>query len=203
MDEKVKFTEDSYEKALIDLFIELGYEYECGYILGDRDEELPYYDGLVWKCLQRLNPQLGETGIENLLNTVTYIEGGSLLQKNETFTKWLQNGVIVENEENEENSKYRNVTARIVDFDNIENNDFRIVNQWTVEEKSRKRCDIVVFLNGLPIVVIELKSPSNESVDDDDAFNQIKTYQREIPSLFGYNCFNVTQVSEVKLYNII
>ena len=188
MDEKVKFTEDSYEQAVIKLFTELGYEYECGYDLEGRDEELPYYDGLLLKCLQRLNPQLGETGIENLLNTVTWIEGGSLLQKNETFTKWLQNGVIVENEENGE---YRNVTARIVDFDNIENNDFRIVNQWTVEEKSRKRCDIVVFLNGLPIVVIELKSPSNESVDDDDAFNQIKTYQREIPILFGYNCFNV------------
>ena len=120
MDEKVKFTEDSYEKALIDLFTELGYEYECGYDLGDRDEELPYYDALVLKCLQRLNPQLGETGIENLLNTVTYIEGGSLLQKNETFTKWLQNGVIVEDEVNGE---YRNLTARIVDFDNVENND--------------------------------------------------------------------------------
>ena len=105
MDEKVKFTEDSYEKAVIKLFTELGYEYECGYDLDDRDEELPYYDGLLLKCLQRLNPQLGETGIENLLNTVTYIEGGSLLQKNETFTKWLQNGVIVENEENEENGE--------------------------------------------------------------------------------------------------
>ena len=54
MDEKVKFTEDSYEKAVIKLFTELGYEYECGYDLDDRDEELPYYDGLVLKCLQRL-----------------------------------------------------------------------------------------------------------------------------------------------------
>ena len=188
MDEKVKFTENSYEQALIDLFKELGYEYDCGYDLEGRNEDLPYYDGLVLECMQQLNPQLGETGIENLLNTVTWIEGGSLLQKNETFTKWLQNGVIVEDEVDGE---YRNLTARIVDFDHIENNDFRIVNQWTVEEKSRKRCDIVVFLNGLPIVVIELKSPSNKSVDDDDAFNQIKTYQREIPCLFGYNCFNV------------
>ena len=97
MGENSRFTEKTFEQALIDLFKELGYEYECGYNLENRDEELPYYDGLLLKCLQRLNPQLGETGIENLLNTVTYIEGGSLLQKNDTFTKWLQNGVIVEN----------------------------------------------------------------------------------------------------------
>lgn len=188
MGEKLKFTEDSYEQALIGLFKELGYEYDCGYELERTDEEQPYYDGLVQKCLQRLNPRLGETGMDNLLNMVTWMEGSSMMQKNETFTSWLQNGITVEDEVD---GGYRNVTARIVDYDNIDNNDFRIVNQWTVEGKSRKRCDMVVFLNGLPIVVVELKSPSNENVEDDDAYHQIKTYQREIPQLFGYNCFNV------------
>ena len=173
---------------MISLFQELGYEYDCGYELERLDEEQPYYDGLVLKGLYRLNPQIGETGIDNLLNTVTWIDGSSMMQKNETFTDWIQNGITIEDEVDGE---YRNVTARIVDYDNIDNNDFRIVNQGTVEGTSRKRCDIVVFLNGLPIVVIELKSPSNESVEDDDAYNQIKTYQREIPALFGYNCFNV------------
>ena len=90
-----KFDENAYEQTLISLFQELGYEYDCGYELDRLDEEQPYYDGLVLKCLQRLNPQLGETGIDNLLDTVTWIDGGSMMQKNETFTDWIQNGITI------------------------------------------------------------------------------------------------------------
>lgn len=81
--------------------------------------------------------------------------------------------------------------CKLIDFEHPENNDFRIVNQWTVEEYEKKRPDIVVFVNGLPLVVIELKSPSNETVGEDDAYNQIKKYQKVIPCIFTYNCFNV------------
>lgn len=184
---RIQFTEDTFERALIDLFSEMGYNYQCGYDL-ERDESDPCLQDVLHKWMPKLNPRLGSEGLDNLYATLADVDGNGLLQRNERFLDWLQNGVSVEDNVNGE---YRHVTARLVDYDNIDNNDFTIVNQWTVDEFSRKRCDIVVFVNGLPVVVIELKSPSNDSVGNDDAYNQIKTYQREIPCLFTYNCFNV------------
>ena len=81
--------------------------------------------------------------------------------------------------------------VKIVDFENIENNSFTVINQWTIIEYSNKRPDVIVFVNGLPVVVFELKSPSREETDASDAFLQLKTYQKEIPSLFTYNAFCV------------
>ncbi|MCQ2148462.1 MAG: type I restriction endonuclease subunit R, partial [Bacteroidales bacterium] len=181
------FTEDTYEKALIALFEELGYEYECGYDI-DRDHRMPCYEPILEASISKVNKGISPYGIGEVMKKIHTIEAGSLIQNNEVFMDYLQNGVPVEDRTKD---GFRTVNARLIDYDNIRNNDFRVVNQWTVEEYKQKRCDMVVFINGLPLVVIELKSPSNESVEEDDAFNQIKQYQTQIPTLFTYNCFSV------------
>jgi len=186
---KTTFTEDSYEKVLIALFQELGYHYECGYDI-ERDYRNPLHEEYLEGALSRINKSISSYGINELLKTIKSIDGANLLQKNEKFMDMLQNGVSVEDRQND--GTFRHVLAKLIDFEHPEANDFRIVNQWTVDEYEKKRPDLVVFVNGLPLVVMELKSPSSEAVGDDDAYNQIKKYQQVIPCLFQYNCFNVT-----------
>lgn len=181
------FTEDSYEQTLISLFQDMGYHYECGYDI-ERDFTNPLYEDYLQASLMRINKGLSAHGLSELLNHARQIEAASLIQRNELFMDYLQNGIAVEDKQGNE---YRHTLAKLIDFENVENNDFRVVNQWTVEEYEHKRPDIVVFVNGLPLVVIELKSPSSEAVGEDDAYNQIKNYQDKIPCLFTYNCFNV------------
>lgn len=184
---KIAFTEDSYEQALIALFQKMGYHYECGYEI-ERDYRNPLHETYLEGALSRVNKGVTSYGISELLKRIKNIDGSSLIQQNETFIDYLQNGVSVEDCQN---GVYRDVLLKLIDFEHPSANLFQIVNQWTVDEFSKKRCDLVVFVNGLPLVVIELKSPSNEGVGEEDAYNQIKTYQKEIPSLFVYNCFNV------------
>jgi len=185
----LNFTEDSYEQTLIALFKDLGYQYECGYEI-ERDYSDPLYEDYLEVSLSRINPGVSAYGINELLKTIKQIDGTNLLQKNEAFMNYLQNGVSVEDKLKD--GSFRNTLCKLIDFDNVANNDFHIINQWTVEEYETKRCDMIVFINGLPLVVIELKSPSSEAVGEDDAYNQIKNYQDKIPCLFTYNCFNVT-----------
>ena len=181
------FTENSYEQAIIALFGEMGYRYECGYDI-ERDPRNPLYEEVLMASLRRVNPGMTEYALGELVKQLKEIDGADLVARNETFTDYLQNGMPVEDKVKGE---YRTVNAKLIDYDHPEKNDFRIVNQWTVEEFATKRCDLVVLVNGLPLVVMELKSPTNEGVGEDDAYNQIKKYQKQIPSLFVYNAFNV------------
>jgi len=182
------FTEDSYEQALIALFERLGYDYERGCDLERDPRQVCLVDELE-AALRRLNPTATDEVVSDALRLLTSIHEGTLELRNETFTDYMQNGVEV---------KYvdegRNKTAllRVVDFDCVETNRFKVVNQFRVEEFGHIRCDMVVFVNGLPIVVVELKSPSNDNVEEDDAYLQIKKYQQKCPSLFVYNAFSVT-----------
>ena len=184
----MSFAEDNYEKAIIELFQdELGYSYQYGPdIVRDYTEPL-YFDELE-PALIRINPLLPEGAIQEALNKLKHFENGSILQKNEVFMNYLQNGIEVSYFHDGEHLAG---LVKIVDFDNIENNSFTIINQWTIIEYSNKRPDVIVFVNGLPVVVFELKSPSREETDASDAFLQLKTYQKEIPSLFTYNAFCV------------
>ena len=184
----MSFAEDNYEKAIIELFQdELGYSYQYGPdIVRDYTEPL-YFDELE-AALIRINPLLPEGAIQEALNKLKHFENGSILQKNEVFMNYLQNGIEVSYFHDGEHLAG---LVKIVDFDNIENNSFTIINQWTIIEYSNKRPDVIVFVNGLPVVVFELKSPSREETDASDAFLQLKTYQKEIPSLFTYNAFCV------------
>ena len=181
------FTENSYEQAIIALFEQMGYLYECGYDV-ERDPRNPLHEEVLRASLRRINPTLTAHGIDEMMKVLKDIEGADLVAQNETFTDYLQNGLPVEDKVGGE---YRTVNARLIDYDRPEANDFRIVNQWTVEEYATKRADLVVMVNGLPLVVMELKSPTNEGVGEDDAYNQIKAYQKQIPCLFVYNAFNV------------
>ena len=183
-----QFTEDSYEQTLIELFQRMGYQYECGYDV-ERDYREPFYREDLMKALRWLNPQLPQDVIEEAIRKLTNNNDGGYVQRNETFMEWLQNGIniprVVDGREVTE-------TVSLMDFEHPDANKLKVVNQWRVEDIEPIRCDMVVMVNGLPLVVIELKSPSNDDVDEDDAYNQLQHYMQKCPTLFAYNAFCVT-----------
>lgn len=191
-----KFTEDAYEQVLIALFRdELGYAYECGYEV-ERDYREPFYRADLVASMRRLNPSLPADVVSEGIKKLTHISIGTLEQNNEQFTLWMQNGLEVGYLQDGEE---RTTLMRLIDYERPERNLFKVVNQWRVEEYKNKRCDMVVMVNGLPLVVVELKSAVSEDATIDDAYKQIKNYQQSIPSLFSYNAFNViSDMSETR-----
>ncbi len=188
MTTKNTFTEDAYEQALIALLRdELGYDYEYGYDV-ERDVREPYHRADLEASLRKLNPQCKPGVIAEAIRKLTNISEGTLLQNNERFIQWLQGGMEVSYQEL---GATRTALLRLVDYLDIRQNTFKVVNQWTVDEIAKKRCDMVVMLNGLPVVVIELKSATAENATVEDAYKQIKNYQQVLPTLFAYNAFNV------------
>lgn len=191
----IKFNEDAYEQVLISLFEGLGYEYECGYDV-ERDYSEPYYRDDLEASIRRLNPQYDNSVIEEGIRNITNFELASMEEKNEKVTLWMQGGMEVNYQEGGET---KTVLLKLVDYTNLNNNRFKVVNQWRVEGEQTKRCDMVVMLNGLPIVVVELKSAISEGADIHDAYMQIRNYQQAIPSMFNYNAFNViSDMTETK-----
>ena len=191
-----KFTENAYEQTLIALFRdELGYAYECGYEV-ERDYREPFYRADLLVSMRRLNPSLPADAMEQGIKQITNISIGTLEQNNEQFTLWMQNGLEVGYLQDGEE---RTTLMRLIDYERPERNLFKVVNQWRVEEYKNKRCDMVVMVNGLPLVVVELKSAVSEDATIDDAYKQIKNYQQSVPSLFSYNAFNViSDMSETR-----
>lgn len=191
-----KFTEDAYEQTLIALFRdELGYAYECGYEV-ERDYREPFYRADLLVSMRRLNPSLPADVVSEGIKKLTHISIGTLEQNNEQFTLWMQNGLEVGYLQDGEE---RTALMRLIDYERPERNLFKVVNQWRVEEYKNKRCDMVVMVNGLPLVVVELKSAVSEDATIDDAYKQIKNYQQSVPSLFSYNAFNViSDMSETR-----
>lgn len=191
-----KFTEDAYEQTLIALFRdELGYAYELGYDV-ERDIREPFHRADLETSLRRLNPGLPDDVLAEGIKTIATISEGTLEQNNETFIMWMQEGMDVKLKQNGDE---RTVLMRLIDFDRPERNLFKVVNQWRMEEYKNKRCDMVVMVNGLPLVVVELKSAVAEDANIDDAYLQIRNYQQSIPSLFTYNAFNViSDMSETR-----
>ena len=215
------FSEETYEQALIELFRELGFRYEYGPDI-ERDYCNPLLDDVLQESLQRINPTLPQSAIEDAIKKLHQIEGSSLYECNFKFTQMMQYGVEVtftgselpydfqeegeepvltlretlsfygrENERVETQQGQKTRIVSLIDFEHPSRNDFLVVNQYTVQELDTKRPDIVVFVNGLPLVVIELKSPSREETDASEAYLQLRNYQKFIPSLFTYNAFNV------------
>lgn len=192
-----RFTEDSYEQALIDLFMDLDYEYEYGPNM-ERDYREPVdkkelHNELAWingweDYANNLPDDVYDQIIGEAVRKVTSINEGTLEQRNEQFMDYLQNGVEVKFQYE---GKERTEIVKLIDFKNPSRSKFKVVNQYSVEEFGKIRCDLVVFVNELPLVVIELKSPSRDETDDEDAFRQIKQYQQKCPSLFVYNAFSV------------
>ena len=184
----VLFTEADYENSIIELFRnELGYDYVYGPEV-ERDFHSPLYEEVLLDALRRLNPALPEDAVQDAWFKLKNFENGELVQKNKVFMDYLQNGVPVRYFEDGEE---RAALAYLADYKNPANNSFIVANQWTFIENSNKRPDIIVFLNGLPVVVVELKSPSREDTDASEAYRQLRNYMLEIPSMFIYNAICV------------
>ena len=181
------YTEADYENSIIELFQNMGYQYLYGPDV-EREFNSPLYEVELVSALQRLNPDMPSDAINDALFKLKNFENAEIVQKNEVFMDYLQHGVEVRYTVK---SEERAGLVYLVDYDNSSNNSFIVANQWTFIENSNKRPDILLFLNGLPIVLIELKSPSREETDASEAYLQIRNYIHEIPSMFIYNCICV------------
>lgn len=182
------YTEADYENSVIELFRnDLGYEYIYGSDI-ERDFYNPLYEDVLLDFLYRLNRNLPDDAIQDALFKLKNFENGELVQKNAAFMDYLQNGIpvryFVDGEE-------RSSIVYLVDYKNPDNNSFIIANQWTFIENSNKRPDVILFLNGLPVVLVELKSPSREETDASEAYRQLRNYMQEIQSMFIYNAICV------------
>ncbi|WP_022852665.1 type I restriction endonuclease subunit R [Thermodesulfatator atlanticus] len=137
------------------------------------------------EAVYRLNSNVSVQALEDAIRKVLHPDSPDLILNNRAFHRMLVDGVEVEVLKDGE---VRGERVVLVDFENPENNDWLVVNQFTVQEgQNIRRPDVVVFLNGLPIAVIELKNPADEEATIWTAFNQLQTYKQEIPSLFVYN----------------
>lgn len=182
------YTEADYENSVIELFRnDLGYEYAYGPDI-ERDFYSPLYEEVLLDSLYRLNRGLPDDAIQDALFKLKNFENGELVQKNAVFMDYLQNGIpvryFVDGEE-------RSSIVYLVDYKNPDKNSFIVANQWTFIENSNKRPDVILFLNGLPVVLVELKSPSREETDASEAYRQLRNYMIEIPSMFIYNAICV------------
>ena len=182
------FTENNYENSVVQLLESMGYTHIYGPDLSDRNYESPLFEEELNDSIHRLNPKLNDQAIADALNKVHRFENADLIQKNRLFMDYLQNGIPVRYWENGEQ---KSDICYLVDYKNPDNNSFVVANQWTFIENSNKRPDILIFLNGLPVVLMELKSPSREETNASEAYSQIKNYMHEIPSMFIYNAFCV------------
>lgn len=181
------FTEADYENSIIELFQSMDYTYVYGPDI-ERDFKSPLYDDVLNQYIYRLNPSLPDDAVQDALYKLKNFENGELVQKNAVFMDYLQNGVPVRYLEKGEE---RSGIVYLVDYKNPDNNSFIVANQWTFVENSNKRPDLILFLNGLPVVLMELKSPSREETNASEAYLQIRNYIHEIPSMFIYNCICV------------
>lgn len=182
------FTEADYEKSVIELFQNLGYSYIYAPEL-ERDYSCPVLESTLQDCLVKINRNLPYAAIMEAIGKLRDFDAGSLLQRNEIFMNYMQNGIPVKYVEAGEE---RTNIVYLIDYDNVDHNDFCVLNQFTyIENGNNRRPDVIVFVNGLPLVVIELKSPSKDEVGAENAYHQIRNYIHDIPSLFIYNAFCV------------
>jgi len=192
----MKITEDQLEQQCLGWFQELNYQYQDGPTIspdGDAPERDDYHQvvlqGRLLRQLERLNPQLPADVLAQVVSTVVNPPTPVLIKNNQSFHRFLIEGVPVEYSAAVEGGRETRYShAQLIDFTNPDNNDFLVVNQFTLSgKKGKRRPDIVVFINGLPMAVIELKNPVDNSSDIWSAFNQLQTYKDETPELFMFN----------------
>ena len=181
-------SEEAYENSIRELFEELGYTHVYGPDMETRDFTSPLYEVVLTNSLHQINPNLPDEAINEALFKLKNFENAELAQKNAVFMDYLQNGITVRYTEKDEP---RDTIVYLIDYENPDNNSFIIANQWTFIENSEKRPDVLLFINGLPLVLMELKSPSREETDASEAYRQIQNYKHEIPSMFIYNAICV------------
>lgn len=188
----MKITEEQFENHLLGILADLGYVYENGYEIApdtDRAERKDYREvvllGRLSERLAAFNPNIPAAAIEDAIAQITRPNFPSLIQNNRKFHRRLRDGVKVQFQEDGETKAD---FVRIIDFENVENNEFLAVNQFSIKgAKSTKRPDIIIFINGLPIAVLELKNPADINTTIYDSYKQLQTYKEEISDLFIFN----------------
>ena len=181
-----QFNESVIEEAALDWLAGLGYEIQHGPDLPRSDYSEVVFSGRLRNALQRINPEIPGDAINEAVRKLSRPGLPSLIGNNHAVHKYFIEGVPVEYPR--EDGSLGGDSVKVFDYDNIDNNDFLAVNQFTVvENKHERRADIVVFINGLPIAVIELKNAVAENATIWNAFQQLQTYKNEIPSLFAFN----------------
>ncbi len=197
-----KITESEIEQYAIDLLEKQGFQYIYGPdIAPDSEnpkrtsfEEVLLLDRIT-EALARINPTISSDAHEDAIKQIERLNSPELITNNEAFHRLLTEGIKVTYQKN---GHSRGDLVWLIDFNNPENNDFVVLNQYTVIDSSinseshvNKRPDVILFVNGLPLVVIELKNPADENATLQSAFRQIQTYKQAIPKLFTYNGFTV------------
>ena len=183
------FDEETLEKVTMEMLRNLGYECINGYEMERTDFSKILLEEDIVQAIETINKGIKSEQIQEALRLIRNLEYNNTILNNKQFTKYLLEGIPVPIQENGE-TKYK--TVKILDLDNIQNNTFKAIKQYTIIEHSEKRPDIIIFINGMPLVVIELKSTIREDVKLIDAYHQLKGYQEvHIPTLFYYNQFMV------------
>ncbi|WP_151779573.1 type I restriction endonuclease subunit R [Acinetobacter bereziniae] len=188
-------TESDIELMAIEQLEGLGYTYVYGPDIESksahplRSYKKVILESKVIESLQRLNPQLSEDKCIEALKQINNLQSQEMLSNNQAFHRLLTEGIKLEV------SKHGNTQgelAWLIDFNDPTNNEFLVVNQVTIrEDRWERRPDLIIYVNGLPLVVIELKNATDENATIEGAYKQIQTYQNQIPALFTYNAFNI------------
>jgi type I restriction enzyme, R subunit len=189
-------TEDEIEQYQLQLLQTLGYAYSNGYNIqpeGKQQERESFGDVILidrlTQSISRINPTIPADARQQAIREIFNIGSPDLLNNNETFHRYLTEGITVEYQKDGDT---RGEQVWLIDWKNLDNNEFLAVNQFTtIEDNHNRRPDLVLFINGLPLVIVELKNAADEKANLNAAYNQLQTYKREIPSLFTYNALLV------------
>ena len=183
------FTETSFENVVIDYLKELDYEYAHGSELVKEDKEVLLLDRLK-QALIHLNPSVPISSLSEAIRVMKNFDTNDVFTNNKTFHQYLTEGIEISDFIDGKTKYYR---VNLIDYDNPSNNDFLVVNQLEITEDGGKKIpDVFVYINGIPLIVMELKSTSREEVTIEDAYKQLMNYKNvHIPSLFYYNAFLV------------
>lgn len=196
------YTEDNLENATLEWLKELGYSIAFGPDIAfdgatpERSEEKGYKDivleGRLKEAISKINPSIPEEAKQDAMVKVLGVPWlkPNLIEVNQVFHKMLFEGVDVSYKD--EDGILRGDKVKLFDFVNLQNNDFLAVNQFTIIENRNRRPDILIFVNGIPLAIFELKNPTDSNATATDAFNQLQTYKTDITSLFAYNELCIT-----------
>ena len=196
------YTEDNLENATLEWLKELGYSIAFGPDIAfdgtapERSEKANYSDVVLEQRLKdsiaKINPNIPEEARQDALDKVLGVPWmkPALIEVNKIFHKMLFEGVDVMYKDKD--GTMRGDKVQLFDFTKPENNDFLAVNQFTIIENRNRRPDILIFVNGIPLAIFELKNPADSNATTTGAFNQLQTYKTDIPSLFAYNELCIT-----------
>ncbi|WP_395004859.1 type I restriction endonuclease subunit R [Undibacterium sp.] len=192
-------TEDQLEQLCLTWFQEIGYDYVCGYDIapdGSSPERSDYRQIILQvrllSALQKINPHIPVATLEQVALQIAKPETPILIKNNKAFHQLLLEGVKVEFKSQEldanGNAESKIDYVQLIDFATARNNEFLVVNQYSlIGSKGSRRPDVIVFINGFPLAVLELKNPADQNADIWQAFQQIQTYKEEVPDLFTFN----------------